>query len=185
MTLPIEIEIWQGDIAELEVDAVIIPANESLFMTAPVAAAVKLRSGNEVETEAVAQGPVPAGSAVVTGGGRLAAPYVIHTVGVGHDLQRDPGQLRRALDAALDAVEHLSLRRIAVGPIGVERGVFPAGEAAEILLDAIVQRAERGAETPESVVVAVTHSDELAEYLAALEAVTTRATAALPPAESA
>ena len=184
MTLPIEIEIWQGEIVELEVDAVIIPANESLFMTAPVAATVKLRAGNEVETEAVAQGPVPAGSAVVTGGGRLAVPYVIHAVGVGHDLQRDPAQLRRALDAALDAVEHLSLRRIAIGPIGVERGVFPPGEAAEILLGAIFERAERGAETPESVVVAVTHSDELAEYLAALEAATARA-AALPPAESA
>jgi O-acetyl-ADP-ribose deacetylase len=184
MTLPIEIEIWQGEIAELEVDAVIIPANESLFMTAPVAASVKRYSGNEVETEAVSQGPVPAGRAVVTGGGRLAAPYVIHAVGVGHDLRRDPKQLRRALDAALDAVEHLSLRRIAIAPIGVERGVFPASEAAEILIDTIVRRRERGAETPESAVVAVTHADEQAAYLAALETVTTRATA-LPPAESA
>lgn len=184
MTLPIEIEIWQGEIAELEVDAVIIPANESLFMTAPVAASVKRHAGNEVETEAVAQGPVMAGRAVVTGGGRLAAPYVIHAVGVGHDLRRDPKQLRRALEAALDAADHLSLRRIAVGPIGVERGVFPAAQAAEILLDTIVERAERGGSVPESVVVAVTRSDELAEYLAALEAATTHA-AALPPAESA
>src|SRR2546427_153915 len=126
MTLPIEIEIWQGDIAELEVDAVIIPANESLFMTAPVAAAVKLRSGNEVETEAVAQGPVPAGSAVVTGGGRLAAPYVIHAVGVGHDLQRDPGQLRRAVGAAPDAGRHPSPRPLSAGPRGGGRRAIPA-----------------------------------------------------------
>jgi O-acetyl-ADP-ribose deacetylase (regulator of RNase III) len=184
MTLPIEIEIWQGEIAELEVDAVVIPANESLFMTAPVAAAVKRYAGDEVETEAVAQGPVPAGSAVVTSGGRLAAPYVIHAVGVGHDLRHDPEQLRRAIDAALDAADHLSLRRIAVGTIGVERGVFTPAEAAEILLEAIVDRAEAGSETPESVVVAVTHSQELSDYLAALETVATRA-AALPPAESA
>ena len=184
MTLPIEIEIWRGEIAELEVDAVIVPANESLFMTAPVAAAVKRRGGNEIETEAVAQGPIAAGRAIVTGGGRLAAPYVIHAVGVGHDLRRDPARLRSALEAALDAVGHLSLRRIAVGPIGVERGVFPAAEAAEILLAAIVDRAEAGEWAPESVVVAVTHPDELADYQAALEALATRA-AALPPAESA
>ena len=44
MTLPIEIEIWQGEIAELEVDALVIPANESLFMTAPVAAIEQNRS---------------------------------------------------------------------------------------------------------------------------------------------
>jgi O-acetyl-ADP-ribose deacetylase (regulator of RNase III) len=183
MALPIEIEVWKGEIAELEVDAVVIPANESLFMTAPVAASVKLRAGNEVETEAVAQGPVPAGSAVVTGGGRLATPYVIHAVGVGHDLQRDPEQLRRAIESALDAVDHLSLRRIAVGPIGVERGVFPASEAAEILLDALVGHAERGGPV-ESVVVAVTHSDELTGYQAALDAITI-VVPALPPAESA
>jgi len=184
MTLPVEIEVWQGEIAELEVDAVILPANESLFMTAPVAASVKRHAGEEVETEAVAQGPVRAGSAVVTSGGRLAAPYIIHAVGVGHDLQPDPAQLRRAIAAALRAVDHLSLRRIAVAPIGVERGVFTPAEAAEILIETILDRAERGSQTPESVVVAVTHSDELAEYLATLEAVIARA-AALPPAESA
>ncbi|TMB85574.1 MAG: hypothetical protein E6J39_00835 [Chloroflexi bacterium] len=184
MTLPIDIEIWQGEIAELEVDAVIIPANESLFMTAPVAAAVKRHAGDGVETEAVAQGPVQAGSAVVTGGGRLAAPYVIHAVGVGHDLQHDAARLRRAVDAALDAVDHLSLRRIAVGPIGVERGVFTSSEAAEILLERIIDRAEGGSGTPESVVVAVTRSEELAEYQAALEGLVTRA-AALPLDESA
>ena len=184
MTLPIDIEIWQGEIAELEVDAVIIPANESLFMTAPVAAAVKRHAGDGVETEAVAQGPVQAGSAVVTGGGRLAAPYVIHAVGVGHDLQHDPARLRRAVDAALDAVDHLSLRRIAVGPIGVERGVFTSSEAAEILLERIIDRAEGGSGTPESVVVAVTRNEELAEYQAALEGLVTRA-AALPLDESA
>src|SRR5204863_570148 len=108
----------------------------------------------------------------------------IHAVGVGHDLQRDPVRLRRAIDAALDAVGHLSLRRVAFGPIGVERGVFAIPEAAEILLGAIVDRAERGTETPESVVVAVIHSEELAGYQAALESLVTRA-AALPLDESA
>ena len=40
MTAPIEIDVWQGEIAELEVDALIVGANESLFMTAGVAASV-------------------------------------------------------------------------------------------------------------------------------------------------
>ena len=75
MGLPIDIEIWRGEIAELEVDAIVVPANESLFMTNPVAAAVKRLAGEEVERAAVTQGPVAPGTAVVTGGGRLAAPY--------------------------------------------------------------------------------------------------------------
>ena len=37
MAEPIEIDVWQGDIAELEVDAVVVAASESLFMTAGAA----------------------------------------------------------------------------------------------------------------------------------------------------
>ncbi|MEP6469173.1 MAG: hypothetical protein ABJC24_05330, partial [Chloroflexota bacterium] len=65
MPVPIEIDVWQGDIAELEVDAIIVPANESLFMTNPLARAVKRLAGEAVEREAVQQGPIQPGSAVV------------------------------------------------------------------------------------------------------------------------
>lgn len=185
MTLPVEIEIWQGEIAELEVDAVVIPANESLFMTAPVAAELKRHAGDEIEVEAIAQGPVAVGSAVVTAGGKLAASYIIHAVAVGHELQHDPVRLRNAVDAALAATEHLSLRRIAMAPLGVERGVFSAPEAAQILLGAIVERASRGATMPEAVVVAVSHAEELSDYVAALEHLVARAGSAPPPVDSA
>ena len=33
MAVPIEIDVWQGGVADLEVDAIVVPANESLFMT--------------------------------------------------------------------------------------------------------------------------------------------------------
>lgn len=162
MAGPIEIEIWQGEIAELEVDAIVIPANESLFMTAPSAASVKRRAGDAVEREAVAQAPAMAGSAVVTSGGGLAAPYVIHAIGVGHDLRADPDRLRRAMQSALDAAAHLSLRRLAIAPLGVERGVFTAPESAEILLDTIAAEVRKAPDRPalESIVVAVTRPED-------------------------
>ncbi|HEX2883508.1 MAG TPA: macro domain-containing protein, partial [Candidatus Limnocylindria bacterium] len=93
MAAPIEIDVWQGEIAELEVDAIVVSANESLFMNAGPAAAVMRRGGEEIERAAVDQGPVAVGSAVVTGGGSLAAPYVIHAVGVGHDRVADLDRL--------------------------------------------------------------------------------------------
>lgn len=184
MAVPIEIEIWQGEIAELEVDALVIPANESLFMTTAVAGAVKRHAGDDVEREAVEQGPIRVGQVVVTAGGRLAAPYVIHAAAVGHDLRRDPAGLRSAVQAALEAVERLALRRVAIAPLGAERGVFPPAEAAEIMIAAIGDHAEHGTGSPENVVVAVTQSEELTAYGAALEAYLARA-AARPPAESA
>jgi len=164
-----EIEVWQGEIAELEVDALIVPANESLFMTMPVARAVKLRGGERVELDAVEQGPIEAGSAVVTGGGNLAAPYVIHAVAVGHDLQPDADRLRRSIHATLDIAARLGLERLACAPIGLDRGVFPADEAARLLAEVLTARAAAGDPLPGSLVVAVSSPAELNAYRAALE----------------
>ncbi len=182
MGLPIEIEIWRGEIAELEVDAIVVPANESLFMTNPVAASVKRLAGEEVERAAVTQGPVAPGTAVVTGGGRLAAPYVVHAVAVGHDLTADAERLRQAIRAALQAVEHLSLRRIALAPLGTERGVFTPSDAAALLFDEIITHAERRSGSPESMVIAVSRHEELTAFAATLDVVRSR-TIPTPPVE--
>jgi O-acetyl-ADP-ribose deacetylase len=172
MARRIEIEVWQGEIAELEVDAIVIPANESLFMTTPSAAAVKRQAGDDVEREAVAQGPVAAGTAVVTSGGRLVAPYIIHAVAVGHDLLADTDRLRQATRAALDAAMHLSLRRLAIAPLGVERGVFSASDSAQVLLETIDGYAGAAEHQPlESIVVAVRRPQDTAEFREAVEKV--------------
>ena len=174
MTPPIEIDIWQGAIADLEVDAIIVPANESLFMTGPVAAAVKRRAGDSVERAAVAQGPVAAGRVVVTDGGALATPAIIHAVAVGHELRRDEASLDAALDAALAAAGALDAERIAIAPLGAERGVFSPAEAADALLRALL-RASAGPPTIRSIVVAVTTAPEAQAFGVALAGV--RATA--------
>ena len=170
MTVPIEIDVWQGEIAELEVDAILIPANESLFMTTRVGRGVRLRSGESVERDAVQQGPVEAGSAVVTGGGDLAAPYVVHVVGVGHDLRPDEERLRRAMDAGLQLAARLGLTRLAVAPIGTERGVFDVEQGAAALADVLAARAATGYGLPASLVVAVSSQAEAAAYRNAMAA---------------
>ena len=79
------LEIWNGDICVLEVDAIVNPAAPSLWMSAGVGGALKRAGGDAIEFAAVRQGPVPVGSAVVTAGGTLAARYVIHAVSLDHD----------------------------------------------------------------------------------------------------
>jgi O-acetyl-ADP-ribose deacetylase (regulator of RNase III) len=170
MAVPIEIDVWQGEVAELEVDAIIVPANESLFMTGPLARAVKRTAGDAVELEAVRQGPVEPGSAVVTGGGKLAAPYLIHAVGVGHELRSDPARLAAALHAAFDIAARLALKRLAMTPLGTERGVFGPEEAAAQLAEVITDRGERGQPLPASLVVAVSNPQEAAAFSSATEA---------------
>ena len=158
MAGPIEIDVWQGDIAELEVDALVVAATESLFMTTGAAASVKRHGGDEIERAAAGQGPIAPGSAIVTGAGTLAAQYVIHAVGVGHDRRADPAVLRAAIRSALAYAEPLQLRRIAVAPIGSETGAFTPEEAARIVISELLD-ATRGT-TIESVVLAAPHSPE-------------------------
>lgn len=170
MAVPIEIDVWQGEIAELEVDAIIVPANESLFMTNPLARAVKQHAGEAVEREAVDQGPIEPGSAVVTGGGDLAASYLIHAVAVGHELKPDRERLAAALNAAFELAAHLSLVRVAMAPVGSERGVFSIDEAAAVLGEVLDGRARRGEALPASMVLAVANAGEAAAFRAVTDA---------------
>lgn len=168
MAGPIEIDVWQGEIAELEVDAVVVGANESLFMTSGAAASVKRHGGEEIERSAVGQGPIPPGTAVATPGGSLPAPYVIHAVAVGHDRRADAGVLIDALRSALAFAEPLGLRRIAVAPLGVEHGAFTPADAAAVMLPALIDAATS---TPiETVVLAGAHPSEVRALAEALRA---------------
>jgi O-acetyl-ADP-ribose deacetylase (regulator of RNase III) len=164
----VDIDVWQGEIAELEVDAVVVAASESLFMTAGAATGVKQRAGDEVERAAVEQGPIGPGMAVATYGGDLPAPYVIHAVAVGHDRIADPATLEAAVRSALGFAEPLQLRRIAIALLGIEHGVFTAVEAAAVLVPAVIDAARS---TPvESVVLAASRASEVKALSDALRA---------------
>jgi len=167
MATPIEIDVWQGAIAELEVDAIVVSATESLFMNAGAAAEVMRRGGTEIERAAVAQGPIQPGTAIVTAAGGLAATYVIHAVAVGHDRVADVDRLAAAVQAALAFVAPLQLRRLAVTPLGVEHGAFDADEAARILVATLAEAA-----TPplESIVIATGNPRETRAVRGAISA---------------
>ena len=159
MASPIEIDVWQGEIAELEVDALVVPANESLFMTTGAAASVRRHGGEAIERAAVDQGPAEPGTAIATGAGSLAAAYVIHAVGVGHDRLADRERLAAAIRSALDHAEPLQLRRMAFALIGVEHGTFDPADAAELLVQELTRDSEHR-RMPESVVIATANAVE-------------------------
>lgn len=162
MADPIEINLWQGEIAELEVDAILIPSNESLFMTGPVSRSVKLRAGDVVEREAVDQGPAAAGTAVVTGAGALPSRHVIHVIGVGHDLRPDSAQLRAAYHAAFEIAARVGAARLATAVIGTERGVLPPEAATAVLIEVLEERRAAAMWLPDALVVVASTRAELA-----------------------
>lgn len=81
------IEIIEGDITEKGTDAIVNPANSSLMGGGGVDGAIHRKGGpsilRECERIRISLWPngLPTGKAVITGGGKLKAKYVIHTVG--------------------------------------------------------------------------------------------------------
>src|SRR2546428_12790854 len=101
----LELEVVEGDIAAFALDAIANAANDRLWMGAGVAGAIKRAGGEEIEREAVGKGPIPVGTAVATGAGRLAARHVIHGAGMGQDLRTSAelvGQTTRSCLALAD-----------------------------------------------------------------------------------
>jgi len=97
----LELEVVEGDIAGLAVDAIANAANDRLWMGAGVAGAIKRTGGDEIEREAVAKGPIEIGDAVATGAGQLAARWVIHAAVMGQDLRTSADAIARATGRTL------------------------------------------------------------------------------------
>ena len=133
----LEVEVVEGDIAALHVDAIANAANDRLWMGAGVAGAIKRAGGEEIEREAVAQGPIPLGSAVATSAGRLAARHVIHAAVMGQDLVTSADLIRQATLSSLEVADELGCDSLALPAFGTGVGGFPLDECARIMVEAV------------------------------------------------
>jgi O-acetyl-ADP-ribose deacetylase len=131
------IELWNGDICHLEVDAIVSPASTSLWMSTGVAGEIKRIGGDEIEFAAVRQGPAQVGDAVVTPAGRLAARVVIHAVSLDRGRRASGPGIDRAARSAMARARELGLGSVAFPALGTGIGGYPLGEAAQVAVGAV------------------------------------------------
>lgn len=135
----IKIEVYRGDITQLELDALVNAANNRLWMGGGVAGALKRAGGKEIEVEAVKKGPIPIGEAVVTGAGKLKARYIIHAAVMGQDLKTDAQKVRQATRNSLLRGDEIGIKSMAFPALGTGVGGFPLDECARIMISEVRQ----------------------------------------------
>ena len=163
----LDLEVVDGDITALDVDAIANAANDHLWMGAGVAGAIKRAGGDEIEREAVSKGPIPVGTAVATGAGRLKARYVIHGAVMGQDLRTTAELIEQTTRSCLELADELGCESLALPAFGTGVGGFPLDECARIMLGA-VSACEPA--TLRRLVFAVFGADAAAAFRAALAA---------------
>jgi O-acetyl-ADP-ribose deacetylase (regulator of RNase III) len=129
------ITVVMDDLASLRVDAVLRPAGESLEPLAAAASRLDQRAGERFADQYRVSSPLEAGAAVVTGGGDLVAPFVIHVVI--RDAARPVGRttVRRALVSAWQRATEWGLGRIGAPLVGADGGHLTLEESATLLVE--------------------------------------------------
>jgi O-acetyl-ADP-ribose deacetylase len=131
------LELWNGDICVLEVDAIVNPANPTLWMSTGVGGALKRAGGDAIEFAAVRQGPLALGEAIITGPGNLAAKAVIHTVSLDRDRRTSGPVLEAAVRSALARAREIGAASVAFPALGTGVGGYPLDEAARITVGTV------------------------------------------------
>lgn len=131
------IELWNGDICDLEVDAIVNAANLSLWMSTGVSGEIKRAGGDAIEFAAVRQAPVSLGEAIVTPAGRLAAKVIIHAVSLDRDRRTSGEAIDRAVRSAMARARELRVASMAFPAMGTGVGGFPLDEAARVTVRAV------------------------------------------------
>ncbi len=167
----VRIELWNGDICDLEVDAIVNAANPSMWMSTGVGGALKRAGGDTIEFAAVRQAPVPLGGAVVTPAGTLACKAVIHAVSLDRDRRTSGPVIEAAIRSAMARAREIGSTSIAFPALGTGVGGFPLDEAARITV-ATVRSEVEASPAIEHVIFALRGAAAYHAFGAALEPVT-------------
>ena len=131
------VRTYIGSITTLSVDAVVNAANSDLWMGSGVAGAIKRKGGDIIEQEAMAQGPIKPGEAVITSAGALSAKYVVHCAGMSPGEPATFDFVKSSVQEALKLATENELTSIAFPAIGAGVGGLSKEQSTKAIIEAV------------------------------------------------
>jgi len=153
-----QLDLLEGDITTLEVEAIVNAANKDLKLGSGVAGAIRKKGGPSIQAECDRIGGTPVGTAVITGAGELHAKHVIHAVGPKMGEGDEDRKLSSAVRSALALADRHGLKSIALPAISTGVFGYPIDRCARVTLTEI-HRYLQGGTKLEQVVVCL-HGEE-------------------------
>jgi len=168
------IALIQGDLTELEVDAIVNAANAQLVLGGGVAGAIRTKGGPSIQEECDQIGPIEVGEAAITGAGNLKARHVIHAVGPRMGEGDEDRKLQRATTHSLLRAAESKLRSVAFPAVSTGIFGFPKDRCAQIMLQEVKRFLEEEPTTLERVNFCLWSAEDLAVFEKALQSLMPR-----------
>jgi len=133
------LELVEGDITEMQTEAIVNAANARLVLGGGVAGAIRRKGGPKIQQECDKIGGTFVGVAVKTTGGNLKAKYVIHAVGPQMGEGNEDEKLKNATLNSLKLADENNIKSISFPAISTGIFGFPIERCARIMLRTIIE----------------------------------------------
>ncbi|NOJ94528.1 Appr-1-p processing protein [Corallococcus coralloides] len=136
------VQLVEGDLLDQPVDAIVNAWNRNiipwwLLLPQGVSGAIKRRGGTAPFRELARVGPMPLGSAVVTGPGTLPFKAIIHVAGINMLWRASARSIQDSVRNALARAHEHGFRSVAFPIIGAGSGSFDEDRALELMREAL------------------------------------------------
>lgn len=139
------IEVRRGELADVEVEAVVRPVRADLRPVSVASRDLAARAGPRVQEHLERLGSLPLGGAVITPAGDLTCDFLIHVVVMSEDEPQTAHTVQRALQNGLRRATDWALDSLALPPLGIGAGTTEPEVAARALAEILFNHLDEGA----------------------------------------
>ncbi len=133
------LDLVEGDITEMQTEAIVNAANARLILGGGVAGAIRRKGGPKIQEECNKIGGTFVGGAIKTTGGNLKAKYVIHAVGPRMGEGNEDEKLKNATLNSLKLADDSNIKTVSFPAISTGVFGFPIKRCAEIMLQTTIE----------------------------------------------